>query len=323
MHIPLKNGILHRMNKYQAGLKAVPAEWERTAVRRFLAGLEDPVLSAHILMTCRAENHTLDHAYSVASNYENTIKTITDNGTKQVLPNMASMLNIPQMASLSLEPPQFSVLSPSQEKTNERLEALETAAKKHELDVTEVKAGLSEVREGLSQIKEEMTQSKIARSFVGYPRAAYQQQVKPMYPMARMPQPSSRTYVPGSYATRPRIVPGLTGGPGYVANPQAAFTSQSNPQPQRSNPQNLPNQSTQIGGRSNPNFPQRPPGPVFNAMGDSNASQERLDQFANPNLQYGSHDLGHGWTYADVNDAVSHGYDAAPEGMFVYSDMPF
>ena len=321
--IDYKNGLLHRMSKYQSGLKAVPAEWERTAVRRFLAGLQDPVLSAHILMTCRNENHTLDRAYSVASNYENTIETITHNGPKQVLPNMASML-IPQMASLASDPPQFSALSPAQEKVNERLEALETAAKKHELDVTEVKAGLSEVKEGLNQIKEEIAQSKIARSFAGYPRPAYQHQVKPLYPMARMPLSSSRSYVPASYGTRPRVVPGLTNGPGYVATPQASYGNQGNPQPQRSAPQNLSTQSTQIGTRPNLlSLPQRPPGPSFSAMSEPSAGQDRPEQFANPNLQYGAHDLGHGWTNADVDDAISHGYDAAPEGMYVYSDMPF
>ena len=322
--IDFKNGILHRMNKYQSGLKAVPAEWERTAVRRFLAGLEDAVLSAHILMTCRNQDHTLDRAYSVASNYENTIQTITHNGTKQVLPNMASMLNIPQMASLSLEPPQFSALSPAQEKTNERLDALETSAKKHELDVIEVKAGLAEAKENLNQIKEEIAQSKIARSFSGYPRAPYQQQVKPMYPVARMPLSSSRSYQSASYGARPRVVPGLTGGPGYASAPQPSFQSYANPQPQRPAAQNLPSQSTQVGNRPSPlALPQRPPGPVFNAMSDSPGTQETPEQFANPNLQYGAHDLGHGWTNADLNDAVSHGYDAAPEGMFVYSDMPF
>ena len=320
--IDYKNGLLHRMQKYQPNLKAIPSEWQRALVRRFLAGLKNPVLSAHILMTCRGQNHTLDQAYSVATNYENTIETITQGGDKSSTPNMAAMLNIPQMASLSLEPPQFSVLSTQQEKTNERLSTLETASRKHELDITEVKTGLTEVKDSLKSIKEEIVKNKLEQS---YARPVYQRQVRPVYPVSRMPLSNyTRPFTQqGSYGVRPRVVQGLTGGPGYVAASQAPMQSQA-PQSQRPASQNLPNQSTQIGQtQASPlTFPQRPPGPAIGAMSESE-TQDRPEQFANPHLQYGSHDMGLGWSGIDYEDAHAQGYDLAPEGMFVYSDLPF
>ena len=322
--IDYKNGLLHRMSKYQPDLRTVQGEWERTAVRRFRAGLNDPVLEAHILMSCQgAANHTLDRAYTVALNYENTLQTITQKGGNKVTPpNMASMLNIPQMATLSLDPPQFSALTPLQEKTNERLSALETAAKKHELDVSELKAGLSEVKDGLKSIKEEIAQTRINQSFQ---RPVYQRPVRPLYPVSRMPLgPSSRSYYQqGSQGMRPRTVAGLTGGPGYVTTqPQSQSQTYTLPQRQAAHTQSP---STQIGAsQASPlAFPQRPPGPSLSALDEPKQRDDEHPQFANPNLQYGSHDTGYGWTNVDFDDAQAYGYDLAPEGMYVFNDLPF
>ena len=69
-----KNGLLHKMNKYQSKLKDVQEEWEKTAMRRFRGGLENPILEAQILMNCVGDKHTLDYAYDIAANFENTIK---------------------------------------------------------------------------------------------------------------------------------------------------------------------------------------------------------------------------------------------------------
>ena len=68
-------------------------------------------------------------------------------------------------------------------------------------------------------------------------------------------------------------------------------------------------------------FPQRPPGPALGALDDQKLEETEVKFMANPNLQYGSHDSGHGWTDIGLNGAE--GYDFAPEGMYVYSDMPF
>ena len=323
--IDYKNSLTHRMNKYQPDLKTVQNEWERTAVRRFRAGLNDPILEAHILMSCQGPaNHTLDRAYNVALNFENTLQTITQkNGNKVTPPNMASMLNIPQMAALSLDTPQFSALTPLQEKTNERLSALETAQKQHQLDVSELKAGLSEVKDGLKSIKEEIAQTRVNQSFQ---RPVYQRTVRPLYPVSRMPLgANSRSYYQqGSQGMRPRTVAGLTGGPGYV-NTQPQLQSQNNySQPQRQ-AAHTQNPSTQIGtSQASPlAFPQRPPGPSLGALNDQSQSDGDNSQFANPNLQYGTHDTGYGWTNVDFDDAHAHGYDLAPEGIYVFNDLPF
>ena len=100
-----KNGLLHGMTKYQADLRTVQGEWDRTAVRRYRAGLQNPVLEAHILMQCTGANHTLAHAHNIATNYENTLNTISQSGSSLSMPNMATMLSILQMASLSFETP--------------------------------------------------------------------------------------------------------------------------------------------------------------------------------------------------------------------------
>ena len=133
--------------------------------------------------------------------------------------------------------------------------------------------------------------------------------------------PSRQYYQPGSQGARPRVVPGLTGGPGYVS--QMAPQTQTNQQPQRQATQTPQNQSTQIGNtQASPlAFPQRPPGPAFNALDEQ--TQEVPSPFPNPNLQYGTHDTGYGWTNVDLNDAHAHGYDLDPEGIYVFSDTPF
>ena len=284
--------------------------------------MKDPALEAHILMACQTPgNHTLDRAYTIACNYENTLQTIGQKQTKSVAPNLAAMsMLVPQMASLSLDPPQFNALTSLQEKTNERISALETAAKKHELDVSELKAGLSEIKDGLKTVKEEIVCSKTNQSFQ---RPPYQRMVKPLYPVSRMPMsPFVRPYY--QQGARPKVVQGLTGGPGYISH-QPQPQSQVNPQPRGQAPQNSQTQSTQIGKtQANPlAFPQRPPGPVLGAMDEQTHVEGENVTFANPNLQYGSHDYGYGWTNADLNDAHAHGYDTAPEGVFVYSDLPF
>ena len=75
-------------------------------------------------------------------------------------------------------------------------------------------------------------------------------------------------------------------------------------------------------------LPQRPPGPQISAIEDRVRSSDDMRQadcanWANPNLQPGSFDTGFGWTTTDFNDAAMRGYDMAPEGAYVFSDMPF
>ena len=112
-----KDGLLHRMTKYHPNSRLVQGEWERTAVWRLGAWLRNLVLEAHILLSCKnAGDHTLDHAFQVSVNFENTLQTITQRGTNSTMPNLAATLNISQRAAMTVGVPQFSVLTPLQKK---------------------------------------------------------------------------------------------------------------------------------------------------------------------------------------------------------------
>ena len=317
--VPLRDykaGLLLRMEKYLSGLKAVPAEWQRALVRRFRLGLADPVLAAHILMTCVGPKLNLDSAYTVATTYENTLQTIGQDNSS-VVPNMASMLTIPQIASLSVDPPQLSALTTYQEKTNERLTALETSSKKFDLNLSEVKTGLTEISEGVKALKEDMAQRVVPRGSY-YPR-----EIRPLYPVARMPaNPFNRPYYPsGGTGYRPQTVRGLTGGPGYMNRPLPRATD--GPQNRFARLAQPSAQSPQIGNSASAaTSPPAAQNPTLSAL-DESASQPRADADpsygANPNVQCGSFDLGHGW----VDSLDEYGYEYEPQGQYVYAEPHF
>ena len=324
-----RNGLVTRLDKYQPELRNVITEWERCAVRRFRAGLENPILSAHILMSCVGDKHTLESAFSVAATYENTMRTIGQSDShKNIDPTMASMLPIPQLSSLSLEPPQFAALG-SQEKNEKRFCDIETAQKKQELDMGEVKAGLGNLKEDVKAIKDEVTRPK------SYQRPLYQTQFRPQYPIVRMPvqRAPARGYYP-SYnrfaGSRPQVLQGLTGGPGFVTHQptplaqtaQPANASQARQAAQPANAgQARPSRPNQIS--QDPNTL----GAAAPAMGAIDGGENKTETFEltfpNPNLQFGSTDTGYGWTHNDLNDASEQGYDLHPDGVYVFSDMPF
>ena len=66
-----RNGLISRLDKYQPALRNVTTEWERAAVRRFRAGLNNPILESHILLNCLGPKHTLQAAYEQACIWEN------------------------------------------------------------------------------------------------------------------------------------------------------------------------------------------------------------------------------------------------------------
>ena len=135
-------------------------------------------------------------------------------------------------------------------------------------------------------------------------------------------------YQQSPYGARSRVVPGLTGGPGYVSNQPAPRSTDQGPQPQRLASPNQADQaspSPQIGqNQASPlAFPQRPPGNPIGAMEEPDQTESEPPQFVNPNLRYGSHDDGHGWVGNDLNDPSTYGYDMHPDGIYVFSDAPF
>ena len=113
-----RNGLISRLDKYQPALRNVAAELERAAVRKFRAGLDNPILESHILLNCTGQRHTLQAAYEQAVNWENTLQNLSSShGTKGMTSSLAGLLsNVPQLSALSQEPPQFNALSAQSEK---------------------------------------------------------------------------------------------------------------------------------------------------------------------------------------------------------------
>ena len=92
-----KDTLLQKMNSYQPELRTVPAEWERSAVQRFREGLNNPMMSAHIMMNAVGTSATLEHAFQFATNFENTMAHLDQKGITNA-PTMSAMLGVPTAA---------------------------------------------------------------------------------------------------------------------------------------------------------------------------------------------------------------------------------
>ena len=309
-----KNGLLIRMDKYQSALRAVKQEWERCAVRRFRAGLNDDVLSVHILMTCVNDKHTLEDAFNVACTYEQTLKTIAQSGNKAIAPTLAAVLPIPQM-SAATEPTQLSAFS---SRTDERFEGIETAVKKTELDLSELKSGLTELKETVKEMKNDIVTLNN--------RSLYPRQTRTYNPFSRMPlqNATSRQYQQYPRQTpshQQNIVPGLTNGPGYVNQPGLRPQANQTHPPARSVPD--PFGSRMGRGLTDVKFPtQGPSAPTLGAVEGGGGWAQNRDtngSFPNPNLQYGACDMGNGWVTWEDDPAVDEYGNAIDP--FAYRDM--
>ena len=73
-----------------------------------------------------------------------------------------------------------------------------------------------------------------------------------------------------------------------------------------------------------PSAPLGPAAPTVGAMeGQGRGEGAREVCFPNPNLQYGTHDVGYGWVDCDINEATELGYDMTPEGVCGYADNQY
>ena len=290
-----KNGLILRMDKYQKNLRQVRDEW---AVRRFRSGLEDPLLEAHILMSCTGANNNLEHAYRVACAFENTVNTLAQNGSdKSISPSMASMLAIPQISSLSLEAPRIGALSAQSERTEKRLEAIEIGVKKNETDNTELKAGLTEMKESIKSIKDSLSQERPFRP------PSYQRPFRP-FSLNRMSQPMFQKQSFPQYRVQyprpqgpPGIVPGLTNGPGFATkqiDPNINKTRQDN-NPGAQFSQNHMNAQNH-GGDINQKAPMLASFEGYQGSDEVNCENA---SFPNQPVQWGEVDYGYGWTDYD------------------------
>ena len=308
-----KNGLVLRMDKYQKNLRQIPDEWNKTAIRRFRAGLEDQFLDAHILMGCVGENRTLEHAFDIACSIENTVQTLKQsNSLQKTLPqNLASMLTFPQLSSLSTESPQLSALSAQGEKNEKRLEAIETSIRKGELDNSELKASLTEMRESIKEMKNDMAQDRM------YRQTTMHRPFRPMYvPNRATGQTYSRPSYPQYRAQYPRpqgppgIVSGLTGGPGFVTRQPIPHVNRGQNEP---SPTANSESTHNVRGDNNQKAPTMA---TFEGQWGSEEVKQEYAPFANPHVQGGDYDLGHGWNY----DADQNGYMTGPDSYMVYAD---
>ena len=305
-----KNGLILRMDKYQRNLRQIRDEWEKAAVRRFRSGLEDPLLEAHILMNCVGENNNLEHAFRTACAFENTVSTLAQRGAdKAISPSLASVLAIPQISSLSLEAPQISALSAQGERTEKRLEAIETSIKKNEMDNVELKAGFTEMKESIKSIKDSLSQERPFR------QPAFPRPFRPFSLNRMSAQPAYHKQYPQYRAHFPRpqgptgIIPGLTGGPGFATsqtNPNIN-KAQGNINPIAHNPQSSGNSQT-IGGDNNQKAPMLA---SFEGFQGSDEVKYDTAPSANQNVQWGNVDYGYGWTDYDDDQMTYDGLYAA------------
>ena len=188
----------------------------------------------------------------------------------------------------------------------------------------EVKSGLLEVKESLKGVKDEMSRP---RQYA--PRPAFQRQLRPVFPVSRMPLQNPNTYFPQygrSSGPRPNITPGLTNGPGYVTNQYIPVAQGQGRQAVR--PAQGPNNLSSDMGKLQMTDKTGPQGATAATVGamegnEIDGGNPENSYFPNPNLQFGNTDLGYGWTGNDVMDADQYGYDLSPNGLYAFSDPPF
>jgi uncharacterized protein YnzC (UPF0291/DUF896 family) len=131
-----KNELQRRMYKYQPLLQDVPAEFDRSAVQRFREGIKDLALAAHLMMNCKGDWETLEHALEAAISWETTFKHFVYKHQNEAIQNgakafMGTMFGVPQMTITPMETP----------KGPDPISDLRTKVKEHELSIAELKAG--------------------------------------------------------------------------------------------------------------------------------------------------------------------------------------
>ena len=304
-----KDGLVLRLEKYQPDLKAVGTEYQRQAVRRFRLGLQNPVLESHILLTCVGNRHTLQDAYQASVNWENTLSSLSTSGSRMAAPSLAGFLNYPQLSALSTETPVIGAFSTVQEK---RFDSIESSVKKHELDLSELKTSIVELKDSVNEVKTELVTPRFARPI-------YQ---RPQYPPARLPNATAygRPYY-SQFNRVPRhqgIVPGLTGGRGYVTrHPAPVPRSQAvyNSGPASSGPIERGQQAVgDMAGKKETAVDSK----VIGAL-DQGEQIELSQSFPNPHLQYGLMDNGFGW----VDYGLNEGMQEQPDGLYAIDESHF
>ena len=182
-----KDTLLAKMEKYQSGLRAVPAEFERTAVQRFREGLNNKIMAANIMMNCVNENATLENAFNIATNFENTLNhlgaTSEDPSGASVI---AGLLGIPTGRTANATPAVagLAMNTMSRQADDARWDAVNTKLKEHDLKIatltdgqehlkTSIDEGFKALRQDMSALRQDISHSRQPQSY------QYNQQYRP------------------------------------------------------------------------------------------------------------------------------------------------
>ena len=299
-----KDQLLQKMDNYQSGLRAIPAEFERVAVQRFREGLNNKLLSANIMMNCIGDKATIEHAFTLATNWENTMSHLgatpeDPSGTAVI----AGLLGVPSVSAATPVVAGLAMNNMSRQPDEARWDAVNTKLKEHELKIATLTDGQEHIKTSITEGFKEMRQEMAAlRRDVTQPRQQpyYNSQLqRPAYqarPQQNFQYQQQYRIRPGNPAT----VPGITPNSRYVNNnipSSATYTRPSNQHPEP----HIGAASAQPEGTQN----QAQPVPAF--------SNPMVD-----NHTMAAFNLGHGWQPM-VDEIGRDGYNHFPQGEYCYT----
>ena len=149
-----KDSLLQKMRRYQSDLKDVPREFERVAVQRFREGLDNTLMKANILMNCTGDNETLDKAFQLATNWENTMSHLTKtDDTSGTISTMAGLLGIPTPTT----PTMAGLANGHRQSDDAQWEAVNTKLKEHDLKIASLTDGQNQIRSSIIEGFKEMS----------------------------------------------------------------------------------------------------------------------------------------------------------------------
>ena len=323
-----KNELQRRMYKYQPLLREVPAEFNRSAVQRFREGIKDLALAAHLMMNCKGDRETLEHALEAAISWETTFKHFVHKDQEDAIQNgakalMGTMFGIPHMTMSPMEAP----------KGPDPISDLRTKVKEHELSIAELKAGQALTNDRIDSMEKTVRDDiqKLTKAVnVGFANTNPRQQFNPQNSQPQVftrpytdpqnfqsqaPRPQAprnyqsqafRPQSPQNFMPRPQrqrhpIIPGPTGGPGFIDNkPRQSTCNSARPLAPMEMGLNNPEQAVQ--------------------------PEPEIQYFPNPLTeglpQIGAFDMGSGWTQmGDYGNAETQNYDTNPTGTYSYGNQ--
>ena len=337
-----KDSLLAKMDKYQAPLKAVQAEWNRTACQRFREGLKNPLLKAHLMMNCPEDSTTIEEAFKVATSWENTLSQLNKD-TKQLPGSTAfvsALMGIPANNSDAVTPKMGALgIAAMDRPMDERVASLETKVKLNEMHVAEARDGIVNLKAQFSEMRDDIKSGfQSLRRDLGmynrpvvagpkppanpYHQQGYGQAFQPPQPQRYAPPPQQHAPPPQPHAKyqnpppqntnagsggQPGLVQGLTPGSRYVNNVPGIVRNRG--LQNTSAPPRAPAQAA----------PTHPAPPVLGAMESTGATPD-IDadgvdwSFANP-MAMGN--IGNGWQ-SFPTEVYNAGYVQDPKGLYVY-----